>query len=184
MIVASASLLAAGAEAHRRAPRFSFVLAQALAETVPAAPATDGLQPVERNFILQGLENSRNESEISRLAVGQARSSAIRDFAQQLVGDYAQINASLETLARRKTVTVPVQPTSFSDRYRALAQQTGAGFDRAFVREIAEQNNRALRICETAVAEAKDPEVRELAGSLLPVVRDHVNKTTDLQKNL
>jgi uncharacterized protein (DUF305 family) len=79
---------------------------------------------------------------------------------------------------------VPLQPTSFSDQYRALAERSGAAFDRAFIREIAGTNSRALRLCESAVGNARDPDVRELAGSLLPVVRDHVNKTTDLEKSL
>lgn len=170
-------------DARRRIPGFSFVLAQANIDTTASLSPTDSLRPVERSFILQALENSRNEAEISRLAVSQARSSAIREFAQQLLGDYTQINTALETLARRKAVAAPLQPTSFSDRYRQLAE-AGTTFDRAFVREIAVENTRALRLCEKAVADAKDADIRELAGSLLPVIRDHVNKTTNLQKSL
>jgi putative membrane protein len=174
------------AQAHLRAPSFIFTLAQMSANTPAAtnANAADSIRAPERAFLLQGLETSRQEAELSRLAVGQASSSEVREFAQQLATDYQQINQALETLARRKAVEVPLQPTSFSDQYRALAARSGAAFDRAFIREIAGTNARALRLCESAVGNARDPDIRELAGSLLPVVRDHVNKTTDLEKSL
>jgi putative membrane protein len=170
------------AHAHVRAPAFIFVLAQA--QTTAPAGTTDSVRAPERAFLLQGLENSRQEAELSRLAVSQASSSEVREFAQQLVTDYQQINTALEALARRKAVEVPLQPTSFSDHYRDLAERSGKSFDRAFIREIAATNDRALRLCEAAVGNAKDPDIRELAGSLLPVVRDHVNKTTDFEKSL
>ena len=118
------------------------------------------------------------------MAVSQAADAGVRDFAQQLVGDYSQINNTLETLARRKAVAVPLAPTSYSDGYRQLATQTGAAFDRAYIRQTTAVAQRALRACETAVAEAKDADVRDLAGSLLPTLRDHVNKITQLAQSL
>jgi putative membrane protein len=169
------------AETHRRRPHF--ILTQATAD--PSGPgANTTLHAGDRQFVVESVENGRVEAELSGLAVSQATSSSIREFAQQLAGDYRQINTALETLARRKSVEVPLQPTSYSDRYRDLAQRTGAEFDRAFVRQIAVANAYALRLCEAAVANAKDTDVRDLAGSLLPVIRDHVNKTTELEKSL
>lgn len=167
-----------------RFPRLPYVLAQASPDAAAAAATSDSLRPVERMFIVQGLEQSRTEAELSRLAVSQASRSDIRDFAQQLVADSRDINGSLETLARRKTVAVPIQPVSFSDRYRDLAGRSGSAFDRAFIEEIAAANARTLRLCESAVANAKDADIRELAGNLLPIVRDHANKTTELRKSL
>ena len=168
-------------DSPRRTPHVAPVLTQADGSN---SAGSESLRSGDRAFILQGLNNSRSEAELSRLAVSQATSSEVRDFAQQLVSDYGEINNALESLARRKAVAVPVQPTSFSDDYRHLAEQSGAAFDHAFVRQIAATNERALRICEAAVADAKDADVRALAGSLLPVIRGHVNTTRDLLKNL
>jgi predicted outer membrane protein len=185
LALAGCTLTALAANGHRsRAPAFSFILAQTGVDSPSSSTPTDVLRPAERTFILQSLENSRTEAELSALAVSQARSSAIRELAQQLVSDYRDINNALETLARRKALEVPVQPTSFSDDYRRLAQRPGTAFDREYLHEISAANSRALRLCESAVAEAKDPEVRDVAGNFLPVIRDHVNKTTDLEKAL
>lgn len=188
LMIGGTTLLAgfvATADAYVKPPSFIFVLAEsAAASPVTPSPANDRVRTPERTFIVQGLENSRQEAELSRLAIGQATSAEIRELAHQLVTDYQQINTALETLARRKSVEVPVQPVSFSDQYRDLAERSGSEFDRAYIREIMSHNTRALRLCESAVGSAKDQEIRDLAGSLLPIIRDHVNKTSDIEKSL
>jgi putative membrane protein len=168
-----------------RLPGFVFVFAQTATDTpATAAAGTSTVRPPERTFVTQGLVNSRHQAELSRLAVTQAASTEVREFAQQLVTDYQQINTALETIARRKSIDVPLQPVSFSDRYRVLAEQSGASFDHAFIHEVADANARALRLCSAALSTVKDSDIRELAGSLLPVLRDHANKTSDLAKSL
>lgn len=154
-------------------------------DPVDAPPPSDasGVRQVDRFFLTETLSNSRSEVEVSRLALAQAGSSDIREFAQQLITDNDQIGVAVESLARRKSVAVPIQPTSFSADYRLLAQRPGAEFDRAFVRKIADESEKALQLCEIAVQQARDPDVRTLAGSLLPVIRAHVNRSTDLQKS-
>ncbi len=168
-----------GATGADRPNRIPLVLAQMPPDGSTSLPS---LQPVERAFIIQELQNCRTQADLARLAVSQAGSSQVRDFAQQLVGDYRQINVTLENIAQRKGVVVPPAAPSVSAEYRRLAATSGASFDRAFVRELAAANERILRLCESAVANAADPDVRETAGSFLPVVRDHINKTTELLK--
>jgi predicted outer membrane protein len=154
------------------------------APVTASGTAAASLRPVERSFIVQGVENGRVLAELSRLAVSQATTSSVRDLAQQLVSDYGGINRDLEALARRKTLALPLQPTSYSDQYRDLAAVSGSSFDQAFIRLLASAATREFRLCESAVANARDADVRELAGTLLPTLRDHVNKSTELLKTL
>ena len=168
----------------RRTVRLPFILAQASPSGATGGDVATKLRPVERNFLLQATEISRSTAEVSRLAVSQATASNVRDLAQQLVVDYEQINRTLEALARRKDLPLPLAPASFSDQYRELASQSGVAFDRAYIRQAAEASQQELRLCETAVAEAKDGDIRDLAGGLLPVVRDHVNRFIELLKTL
>lgn len=185
LLTASLFLPAAplAAAAHRRFP--SFVLAQVGITPLPSGGNTApeaGLRAEGRTFLVRSIENGRAQAEIARLAATQATNSDVRELAQQLATDYSQFNTALEALARRKTVEVPLQPTSYSDDYRELARRSGEDFDHAFVHAIAAANARALRLCEDAVAKAQDSDVRQLAGSMLPVVRDHVNKTTAIER--
>lgn len=170
-----------GAVESGRLVRLPFVLAQMMSDRSSSMP-TPSLQPVERAFVIQELANCRAQADLARLAVSQAGSSKVRDLAQQLVGDYREINVTLENIAQRKAITVPLPSTTFSEEYRRLAASSGKNFDQAFVRELAAANERILRLCEAAVANAGDEDIREAAGNFLPVVRDHINKTTELLK--
>jgi predicted outer membrane protein len=158
--------------------------AQEAPAPVTPTDATPLLRPAEVTFVREATDGGRMLAEVSTLGVSQATGSAVRSFAQQLAGDYAQINRALETLARRKSVDLPLQPTSFSDPYRELAQRGGAPFDAAFVRRTAAMSEHELRLCEAAVSASKDPDIRDLAGSLLPTIRAHVNQATELLKAL
>lgn len=160
--------------------------APALAQLTPGAAAelNGGLRPAARRFLVQGVATSRSLAELSRLAEAQGNSVAVRALAQQMVTDFGEMDRSLEALAHTKGVAVPLQPTSFSPGARQLAGTSGAAFDRAFIPEITVAAQRQLQLCEAALANAKDPDVRQLAGSLLPMLRDHLNRALALEKGL
>jgi putative membrane protein len=183
-------MLAALGFAARGATAGGWHLPVLFAQTAPTATTSPGadtattLHAGEESFLQDATVGARAATELARLAMSQASTSTVRDLAQQMVGDYTQINDTLESLARRKAVPLPLSPTGFSSDVRQLSTQTGSGFDQAFIRVTTATSQRELRLFETAVANAKDADVRDVAGSLLPVLRNHVNKLTELQKGL
>ena len=160
--------------------------AQAPATTEATADATapSPLRPVERTFLQGAVAAARQTREYSRLAAAQASDAAVRDLAEQVASDYSEIDRSLEALARRKDAPPPLEPTSFSDAYRALASEPPANFDRAYLLRLAASTRRELRLCETVLADGRDADLRELAGSLLPTLRAHQSRIIALQKQL
>ncbi len=176
-----AALFTAGAAALHAAELPS---APPAAPADESAPSVSTLRPVEQAFILEILENGRRQAEIARLAVSQARSNTLRELAQQLVSDFNQINLSLEMLARRKSLAVPIQPASFTEQVRQLASRPGPDFDAAFTVEIDRASRQALQLCEAAVSTARDADVRSLAGTILPIIRGHANRTGELRRAL
>lgn len=149
---------------------------------------TDSLRPGERSFLEKAVEVSRQRVQLGRFAVGQANSSDVRGFAQQLAGDYQQIGDSVDALRRRKGAGADASPGETTDvvseAQQKLAQKSGAEFDREFVRFVAEQHSELLALFEQAAANAKDSDVRELAGGFLPTLRDHYNRIVELKKAL
>jgi putative membrane protein len=149
-----------------------------------AAAGATGLRAAEQSFLVEATTLGREASSVSRVAISQAASTPLRELAHQVVADYSQINSGLEALARRKGVMLPLQPTGASAAERSLETKTSATFDQAYLAEVSDTSARALRLFEATLTQARDPDVRAFAGSLLPVLRDHVNKTTELQKSL
>ncbi|MDO8540320.1 MAG: DUF4142 domain-containing protein [Opitutaceae bacterium] len=162
------------------------VFARSVAFAFAAEPlATDALRPVERTFLEQAAELSRQQIRFARLAVSQASSSDVRSFAQQLAGDHRQISDSIEGLRRKKGSMLEEKeksPDAVPEGFQELAQKTGADFDREFVRLTAQMQARELTLFEEAMSDAKDNEVRDLVGTYLPMIREHQNRGTELKK--
>ncbi|HVS54455.1 MAG TPA: DUF4142 domain-containing protein [Opitutaceae bacterium] len=160
---------------------FTSVARVAQIDVVPS----DNLRPSERTFLLQTGEMTRSELRLARLAVSQAVGSDLRAFAQQLATDFGQINDALAGLVRKKGVAI--LPPSLAtgapvDAYDQLATKTGTDFDQTFLLTVSAAEEQMMKLLDQALADAKDADVRDFAGSFLPVVRDHVNKLKELRK--
>ena len=161
------------------------VSARNLASGFVAEPvASSDLRPAERAFLNQAVETSRQQMRLAEVGASQADNSEVRSRAQQLAGDYKQIDEALEALLRRKggIANAPVGGTS--ETYQKLVANAGANFDREFVRVAAQLNQSTLSLFEQAASDAKDPDVREFAAAQLPVLRAHRTAIMALKKTL
>lgn len=176
-ILASAGLVAA--QALPATP--PLILAQTA--TPPAGTAGSDVprpESAEQLFVLATAETTRHLSEASRLAVSQARSSNVRELAQQIATDHGQISSSLESLSRRLALPLPAAPVSTTPAVRALVEQNAGGFDRAYIMSAHEASQRALRACEAYLENGREADLRAFAGGLLPILRSHLNQTQEL----
>lgn len=172
------------------APRWRGPIAQSFMRGFSAEPlATATLRPSERTFLEKAASLSGEKLRMARLAVSQANSSEVRDFAQQLATDHQSMSNTLADLQRRKGAATPPasdtkaeSPDVVSESFQRLAGKTGADFDREFVRIFTEAHTQLLNLVEQATSDAKDVDVREFAGAVLPTLRDHQNRLTELRK--
>jgi putative membrane protein len=177
--------LITSAEARLRPPVATFASVARGSELDPTG--IDLLRPGERVFVQQIGELTRAEWRLAKLAVTQASGAAVRDFAQQLAADYGQINDSLAGLVRKKGVPVAPSATNTAATtaaYDELAARTGVDFDRSFLRTSLAAQEEMVKLYDEALADAKDADVREFAGTFRPVLRGHLNKLKELQKTL
>jgi putative membrane protein len=145
--------------------------------------AADNLRPTERAFLRQASEMARAEVRAAQLGVSQATSADVRAFAQQLVTDNRQISTSLEDLARKKGVVLLAPTDTTTENYAKLSELAAADFNKEFVRLMSDLQEETVKIYERALNDAKDTDIKDLAGSFLPIARDHLNKVRDLRKS-
>lgn len=155
--------------------------------------ANEALRPAEQAFLDQAIVHSRQETRLAELATSQAVSSDLRDLGLQMSGDHKALTERLETLRRQKGA-VPATPAvppveappedPVAEVYDRLVATPGADFDREFVLVLARLHDELVNLFEQAAGEAKDADVRDLAGAQLPLLRDHRNKLTELRKTL
>ena len=89
---------------------------------------------------------------------------------------------TIETLARREGVILIPPSNSPNPAYARLTEVSGADFDREFVLAAAAATDELTKLFEQAAADAKDADVRDLAGSQLPTLRAHANTIVELRK--
>ncbi|MEO5961171.1 MAG: DUF4142 domain-containing protein [Opitutaceae bacterium] len=184
LAVASWSWFAVAEAGARTRPRMAtFASVARGAEVGQAGPET--LRPGERAFVQQAREGVRRDSRLAQLAISKAANSDVRTYAQQVATDQRQIAESLEALGRRKGLGNPADDDATTPGdFERLVEKSGAEFDREFVRLMIAAHENTLKIFEQVLSDARDTEVRELAGGYLPVVRDHLNKAREFKKTL
>lgn len=147
--------------------------------------ASDGLRPAERAFLERAAELSRMQLQLAQLGLGQARGSEVRAFAQQLTGDVRQVSDAVDALVRRKGETAVTSPSPTGEpmpqAFQRLLERTGGDFDREFMRMMGETIENVSALFERAMSDVKDSDVRDLAASHLPVLREHRNRAIELK---
>jgi predicted outer membrane protein len=146
--------------------------------------AADILRPSEQTFLEKVSALSGDEMRMAQLGVAQAASSDVRSFAQTLVTDQRQLHDAVEALRQRKGAVKTSQLDKIPEKYQRLAAKSGGDFDREFIRAAGDADGAMLAWFEQALADAKDDDVRELAGTFLPMLREHGNRLIELRRAL
>lgn len=163
-------------------PRRTRQVAAVMHSRVLDALASGEVRPAEEGFLRKAAEIARLQLSIAEIGAIQAQRTEVRSHAEQLKSDNRQLIDALNALMERKSVGDP-SPTPTGRAYGGLAEKSGADFDREFVRIMAEVHEQTIALFEQARSEAKDPDVRELAGSQLPMLRAHRNRIIELRKS-
>jgi putative membrane protein len=168
------------------------VRAQTSADAVPAAPsasmpadsalpanATDDtmegqLTHGDKGFILAVAEGSNQEVALSELAVTNASSQDVKDFAQMMLKDHAMLNAQLTELASRKGVDITAAISKGQKKgVRSLEKKQGVDFDRAYLKDMVSGHDATLKAFQKETEKAKDPEVQAFASKNIGTIQMH-----------
>ena len=114
------------------------------------------------------------EVELGKLAVANATSSDVKQFAQRMVDDHSKANDELKALAAQKNVKLPAE---LDAKHKAvvdkLAKQKGAGFDAAYMSEMVNDHNTDVALFQKESKSGKDAETKAWAAKTLPTLQDH-----------
>lgn len=123
---------------------------------------------------------SAYETAISQQATTRATNAQVRTFAQDLARDHERISRDLDSLAARRGALFPVE-NKHADDVADLAKKTGNDYDEAYLEDIIDSHEDAIKLLEKA-SKSKDAEVAAFATTYLPVIRDHLAKAKQLEK--
>jgi putative membrane protein len=148
-----------------------------VAATRQAQPETGAEQRMPADdaaFVRQALLDGRREVESSREAMTRTRHEEVRSTAQMLMTEQMTLNAELETLAARKGWSLELPSESSRPASRPATEGEHDALDRDYVETQIREHERSLEMFRRQSTSARDADVRELAGSAVPKLEQHL----------
>lgn len=153
-------------------PAFS----QSSQQTAPTAPArtTTPLSATDKQFMIKAAQSDLTEIQTSQLALQQASSPQVREYAQMMIDHHTQSSNKLKQLAQKKGVTLPAAPGPDGQALLAkLKPLSGAQFDRAYMAGQATAHAKTEADFRRQLQQGQDQNARAFASQFLPIVAKH-----------
>lgn len=153
-------------------------------QTRPAAPGSrqSQLSEVDKQYMLDANRNAVAAIALGQLALEQATSNEVKQFAQAEIDEQVQVKNQLTRLAPTLGVSLPTAPTPKDQEVQArMTQLSGATFDRAFMNEVginAHLENAAIYQREAGLGQNQN--LVALATQGLALITQHYNTASAL----
>jgi putative membrane protein len=145
----------------------------------PAMPAPD--------FIRGASGSDEYERQAGRLGEARAFDPRVRDFAQMMVRDHTHTTVDLQR-AIRSEGRLPPPPPPFTPEQATMLTQLRASGGRAFDWIYMDQQIRAhettLQLMLAYAQNGRDPVLRQVAETTLPIIRQHLELARTLRRHL
>jgi putative membrane protein len=155
-----------------------------LALGAAAADKNGSVSSADRKFMQKAAIDGMAEVQLGQLAKERGMSDEVKSFASRMVTDHSKANDELKSLASAKGVTLPAETDK---KHRGtidkLSKLSGPDFDRAYMKEMAEEHKKDVSEFKKEAKKAKDPDLQKWAQATLPTLEDHLamaRKTRDV----
>lgn len=157
--------------------------AEVKAAPQPAAPPPPVvLSEADRDFATHAASVGLAEVESSRMMAEKAASTDVREFAQQMVEAHSDVNRRLMKIALAKQLDLPMAPTG--DDHKAIVElNTAAGLtaETMYMQQFGVQaHQRAVALFEREIKEGSDADLKGLAESVLPSLKEYLNRAQQI----
>lgn len=139
--------------------------------------AASSLTEEDREMIKDLAEANIAEIDTGRLALSKTQNPRVREYAQKMIDDHGSAQQELQQMAQAKGMTLP-QETDLAHRTvsGALRLLSGDTFDSQYINRVGiDDHQRTVELLQKAQGQARDTELRALAGRMLPVVQGHLD---------
>jgi putative membrane protein len=124
------------------------------------------------------------EIEAGKVAQGKAVSEEVKKYAAQMVQDHGKMLDEQKSMAASKGVTLPTAPDkSHQNDLKRLQDQSGPGFDRAFMTQMVKDHGDALKLVQDIADKARDPDLKAAGQKAVPEIRSHLEMAKRIASN-
>jgi putative membrane protein len=161
------------------------------AQTSKTGTMTSG----DTEFVHKAAAAGHLEVEHGKTAASKASNAQVKAYANTLVKDHTAANQQLMAIAKRKSISIPDQPSHAGGTQKPRSgagdthdepwmSATGAAFDRGFVEAQVKAHQEAIALFEKQANGGSDADLKAFAQKQLPGLRGHLKQAQDLQGKL
>jgi putative membrane protein len=166
----------------KRAMGYAALVAVVLSGLSSAAWAQrDQVSEQAKQFVHEATRSGIAEVKLGKMATEQAASTELKEFGQQMVTDHTQANDKLKAIAQDKDMDVP---TEMDEQHQQVAENLaklqGADFDRAYIRQMVEDHEKAVTLFSQQAQQGQDADLKAFAAQTLPTLQEHLNMAKQL----
>ena len=120
-------------------------------------------------------QDGMTEVQEAQLALTKARSARVKAYANEMIADHTPMNQQLMTLAQQKGAMPPAMVNDMQQQQMTMLQgETGARFDRDYMRAQVTDHQMTLQHLQDEVANGQDADLKTFAQNGIPVVQKHL----------
>lgn len=149
-----------------------------------ASTAVSNLTQEDRDMIEDLAEANIAEIDTGRLALSKTQDPRVRAYAQKMMDDHGAAQQELQQMAQAKGMTLP-QETDLAHKTvsGALRLLSGETFDSQYINRVGvDDHQRTVELLQKAQGQARDTELKALAGRMLPVVQGHLDMARQISQ--
>jgi putative membrane protein len=150
-----------------------------------AAVGTSGAN-VDREFIVDQLEDGKAEIALGKLAAERASHPQVKEYAQMMVRDHEMAGDELTQAATRANVQI-AESADLDDDHRDaqedLMKLSGPDFDKKYIDVMIDEHQEAVNEIERKVDD-NNADIKAWAAKTLPKVRQHLEQAKQLKETL
>lgn len=132
-------------------------------------------------FVIKALESDTAEITLGKIATERASMEEVKKFGQKMVADHTKSRKELIAILHKKDLKVKLGVTDKqAKQIRELQTKTGKEFDRAYMKKMVQDHEKALSLYKNEAKKGKDEELREFASKTAPIIEDHLKMAREI----
>ena len=147
--------------------------------------APTGQNFADRGFVAKAIEGNASQVQLGQLAERKSQSDDVKQLAQKLVSEHAQMNDKwFKPVGRQLGVSEPAGPSKKDKKImEKLESLSGSEFDNQYLAMILKDHKQDLKQFQNEAKFAQDPNVKQIAEQAANVISQHLQMVEQVAKN-
>lgn len=153
-----------------------------LAKDQNEAKFDDTKKEDDTKFAVEAADGGMLEVQLAQLAIANASSKQVKDFAQSMVKEHSKANEELKSLATQKNITLPGTLSEDSKKkYDELAEKRGEDFDEAYCDFMVKDHKDDIDKFKKEADDGNDADIKSWASEKLPTLQHHLSMAESME---